>query len=48
MVIPAMPSFYHRPKTMEDAVDSVVFRILDHLGLPAEDAPRWQSDAEKD
>ncbi len=47
-VIPAMPSFYHRPKTIAETVDSVVFRILDHLGLPAEDAPRWQSDAEHD
>jgi 4-hydroxy-3-polyprenylbenzoate decarboxylase len=48
LVIPAMPSFYHRPKTIDEVVDSVVFRILDHLGLPAEDAPRWQTDAEHD
>jgi 4-hydroxy-3-polyprenylbenzoate decarboxylase len=48
LVIPAMPSFYHRPKTIEEAVDSVVFRILDHLGLPADDAPRWQTEAEQD
>jgi flavin prenyltransferase len=48
IVIPAMPSFYHRPTTIEEVVDSVIFRILDHLGLPAEDAPRWQTDAEHD
>lgn len=41
-VIPAMPAFYHRPQSVDEVVDSVVFRILDHLGLPAGDAPRWQ------
>ncbi len=44
IVIPAMPAFYHRPKTVEEIVDSVVFRILDHLGLPAREAPRWLSE----
>ena len=42
IVLPAIPSFYHRPATVEAVVDTVVFRILDHLGLPAADAPRWQ------
>ena len=42
LVLPAIPSFYHRPATVEEVVDTVVFRILDHLGLPAADAPRWQ------
>ena len=42
LVLPAVPSFYHRPETVEAVVDTVVFRILDHLGLPAADAPRWQ------
>ena len=42
LVLPAIPSFYHRPETIEEVVDTVVFRVLDHLGLPAGDAPRWQ------
>ena len=42
IVVPAMPAFYHRPRTLEEAADTVVFRILDHLGVPADDAPRWQ------
>ena len=42
LVLPAVPSFYHRPATVEEVVDTVVFRLLDHLGLPAGDAPRWQ------
>lgn len=32
-VIPASPSFYHRPQTVEDVVDTVVARVLDHLGV---------------
>ncbi len=40
-VIPAMPAFYNRPETIAEIVDSVVFRVLDHLGLPASEAPRW-------
>ncbi len=41
LVLPAIPSFYHRPATVEEVADTVVFRILDHLGLPAADTPRW-------
>jgi len=48
LVIPAMPSFYHRPKTLEEAVDTVVFRVLDQLGLPAADAPRWKSGEDRE
>ena len=42
-VLPAIPSFYHRPGTVEEVVDTVVFRILDQLGLPDPRAPRWQT-----
>ena len=42
LVLPAMPSFYHRPATVEDVADTVVFRILDHLNMPVPGAPRWQ------
>jgi flavin prenyltransferase len=40
-VIPAIPSFYHRPETVLDLVDTVVARILDHLGLKHELCQRW-------
>ena len=33
-VMPAAPGFYHEPETIEDLVDFVVARILDHIGLP--------------
>jgi len=41
-IIPASPGFYHRPQTIEDLVDHLVFRILDHLGVPHSQATQWQ------
>ena len=40
-IMPASPGFYSRPKTIDDLVDSVVGRILDHLGLVHDLTPRW-------
>lgn len=40
-IIPAIPSFYHRPQTVLDVVDTVVARILDHLGLHHALTKRW-------
>lgn len=44
IVLPASPSFYTRPRNVEQVLDSVLARILDHLGLPAELLPRWGQD----
>jgi 4-hydroxy-3-polyprenylbenzoate decarboxylase len=41
LVLPAMPSFYGRPRTVEEVLDTVVGRVLDHLGLPIRLGPRW-------
>ncbi len=40
-VIPAMPSFYSRPTTIDAVVDTVVWRVLDQVGMPAPNACRW-------
>jgi len=40
-VMPAAPGFYHRPKAISELVDFMVQRILDHLGIEVEVAPRW-------
>ena len=32
-IIPAIPSFYSQPQTIEDAIDTVLARVLDHLGV---------------
>lgn len=44
LILPANPSFYHRPQTVMDVVDTVVARVLDHLGLPHRLLPRWQEE----
>jgi flavin prenyltransferase len=41
LILPAMPSFYGRPQTLADAVDGVVGRVLDHLGISNDLAHRW-------
>jgi len=43
MVLPAMPGFYQNPRTIEDLVDFVVARILDHLDIEQTLLPRWGS-----
>lgn len=42
IVLPAIPSFYSRPQSLEDLVDTVVWRILDQIGLPNPRAFRWK------
>ena len=41
IVLPAIPSFYSRPKSVADVVDTVVWRILDQIGLPNTKTFRW-------
>jgi 4-hydroxy-3-polyprenylbenzoate decarboxylase len=41
-ILPANPSFYTRPQTVEQVVDTVVARVLDHIGVPQKLAARWQ------
>ena len=45
-LLPANPFFYTSPKTIEELVDTVVARVLDHLGLPQKLIPRWQEEGE--
>ncbi|MGD8558648.1 MAG: flavin prenyltransferase UbiX [Gammaproteobacteria bacterium] len=40
-VLPASPGFYHKPTTVDDMVDFVVARILDHLDIEHDLIPRW-------
>ncbi len=41
LVLPAMPSFYGKPQTLEQAIDTVVGRILDHVGIEHSLVRRW-------
>ena len=40
-ILPASPGFYHQPKTVNDLVDFVVARIMDHLDIKHHLVPRW-------
>ncbi len=44
-IMPAAPGFYHQPKTIEDLIDFMVARILDHLGVEQGLVPRWGYDS---
>ena len=46
-ILPASPGFYHRPQTIQALVDHLVFRILDHLGIPHSQATRWTGNSEQ-
>jgi flavin prenyltransferase len=41
VVLPAMPAFYTRPRNLDDAVDFIVGRICDHLGVAHQLLRRW-------
>lgn len=47
LILPATPSFYSKPKTMEEAVDTVVARVLDHLGVENKLRERWKESSAK-
>ena len=47
-IMPAAPGFYHRPRTLEDMVDFVVARVMDHLGVEHSLGRRWQSGEQPD
>ncbi len=40
-ILPPSPGFYTLPETIDDLVDSIVARILDHLGFAYDLSPRW-------
>lgn len=41
-IVPAMPAFYHQPRTVQDLVDTVAGRVLDRLGVDAPFLRRWK------
>ncbi len=42
LILPACPSFYHRPQSILELVDHLVFRILAHLDVPHPTETTWQ------
>ncbi len=44
IILPANPSFYSKPRTPEEVVDTVIARVLDHLGIAHQLGTRWQEE----
>jgi 4-hydroxy-3-polyprenylbenzoate decarboxylase len=45
-ILPANPSFYTHPTTIEQVIDTVVARVLDHIGLPQTLVEKWGEEGE--
>ncbi|MFV0388771.1 MAG: UbiX family flavin prenyltransferase [Pyrinomonadaceae bacterium] len=43
-ILPASPGFYHRPKTLEELVDHLCFRILDQFDIPHSNETIWKGE----
>ena len=41
IIIPASPGFYNHPETIDDLVDFIIARILDHIGIDNDIGKRW-------
>jgi 4-hydroxy-3-polyprenylbenzoate decarboxylase len=41
IIMPANPGFYHRPTSVQELVDFMVARVLDHLDIPQTLMQRW-------
>ncbi len=46
-ILPASPGFYHRPKTIDELVDHLVFRILDQFDIPHSRKTEWSGEEVK-
>jgi len=42
LVIPFIPSYYHRPETLDDVEDHFMMRLFDHLGMKSDFGKRWK------
>jgi 4-hydroxy-3-polyprenylbenzoate decarboxylase len=45
VIMPAIPSFYHQPKTIDDLVAQYVYRVLAQMGLPQDEMYCWEGQA---
>jgi flavin prenyltransferase len=45
VIMPAIPAFYHAPKTIDDLVTQYICRVLAQMGLPQNEMFRWTGSA---
>jgi 4-hydroxy-3-polyprenylbenzoate decarboxylase len=43
-IIPAMPGFYHKPRSIDDIINFVVGKVLDYLSIENDLFKKWDSD----
>ena len=48
VIMPASPGFYHRPTRVEELVDFIVARVLDHFGVAHSLGARWGGESSAD
>jgi 4-hydroxy-3-polyprenylbenzoate decarboxylase len=41
IIMPPVPAFYHRPKTIDDIIDQTIGRALDQFGIASPRVRRW-------
>src|SRR5215467_6274661 len=42
VIMPAIPAYYHQPKTIDDLVTQYAYRVLAQVGLPQDEMYRWE------
>jgi len=47
VLLPPMPAFYHKPKTLSDIVDQTVGKVLEQFGIAHNCYERWQGGPER-
>jgi len=47
-ILPPIPSFYHKPKTIDDIIDQTVGKVFDYLGIAHNLFLRWDGDRAKE
>jgi 4-hydroxy-3-polyprenylbenzoate decarboxylase len=45
-ILPPVPSFYHRPKSIQDIIDQTIGKIFDYMGIRHDLFRRWGEDAD--
>ncbi len=43
-LLPPVPSFYHRPKTLDDIIDQTIGKVFDYTGIEHDLFRRWGSE----
>jgi flavin prenyltransferase len=43
-ILPPVPSFYHKPKTIQDIVDQTIGKVFDYMGIQHALFTRWGSE----